>query len=202
LKQKPNPDVYALKKECLGEFERLSEQGHIDLFYGDESRVSLLPCVPYGWQFADEQVFIPSDGHGGVNCFALISRHNQCQAHLTNGKITAAWVSERLDALSLSLRRLTVVVVDNASVHVKAVKERQAVWQERGLFVWRLPTYSPHLNIAEILWRKLKYEWLRPEDYADEDTLRYAVWMALSAVGHSLKIAFSPFKKDTENSLT
>ena len=145
---------------------------------------------------------MPSEKRGGVNCFALLSRQSECQAHLTDGKITAAWVTERRDALSLSLRRLTVVVLDNASVHVKALKARSAVWQERGLFVWLLPTYSPHLNIAEILWRRLKYEWLRPEDYADEDTLRYAVWTTLRAVGHALKITFSPFKKGNENSLT
>jgi len=130
----------------LAEFEALSEQGHIDLLYGDESRVSLLPCVPYGWQFTDEQVVMPSDGHGGVNCFALLSRQNECHAHFTQGKVTAAWISERLDALSLSLPRPTVVVLDNASVHVKAVKDRGFVWQERGLFVWFLPTYSPHLT--------------------------------------------------------
>ena len=166
--------------------------------YGDESRVSLLPCVPYGWQFADERVVMPSERGGGVNCFALLSRQNDCQAHLTEGKITARWVSEQLDAFSLALRRPTVVVLDNATVHTKAVKERGQVWQERGLFVWLLPTYSPHLNIAEVLWRKLKYEWLRPEDYATLDTLRLAVWAALRAVGKSLRIAFSPFK----NSLT
>lgn len=198
MKHKPQTEVYALKREALSELEALAEQGQIDLLYGDESRVSLLPCVPYAWQFADEQVVMPSEQGGGVNCFALISRGNDCQVHLTEETITAAWVSERLDALSLSLRRLTVVVLDNARVHTKAVKERQAVWQERGLFVWFLPTYSPHLNIAEVLWRKIKYEWLRPEDYTDKDTLRLAVWKALRAVGHSLSIAFSPFK----NSLT
>ena len=175
--------------------------------YGDESRVSLLPCVPYGWQFADEQVTMPSEKGGGVNCFALLSRHNDCQeqqchAHFTGGKVTAAWISERLDALSLSLPRLTVVVLDNATVHRRAVKERGHIWQERGLFVWFLPTYSPHLNIAEMLWRRLKYEWLRPEDYADEDTLRLAVWAALKAVGNSLKINFAPFKKSLEHSST
>jgi transposase len=46
------------------------------------------------------------------------------------------------------------------------------------LFVRFLPPYSPHLNLAEVLWRKLKYEWLRPQDYADEDTLPDAVWQA------------------------
>jgi hypothetical protein len=194
----PNADVYALKREYLCELEALSEQGQIDLLYGDESRVSLQPCVPYGWQFADEQVVMPSERGEGVNCFALISRYSDCQAHLTEDSITALWVSERLDALSLALGRLTVVVLDNARVHTKAATDRAAVWQERGLFVWFLPTYSPHLNIAEVLWRKLKYEWLRPEDYADADTLRYGVWQALNAVGKALTIAFSPFK----NSLT
>jgi len=186
--------VYQFKRECLAAFEQFSTQGHIDLLYGDESRVSLVPCVPYGWQFADEQVTMPSEKGGGVNCFALLSRANRCQAHLTEGKITAAWISERLDALSLSLCRPTVVVLDNARVHTKAVKERAGVWQERGLFVFFLPTYSPHLNIAEVLWRKLKYEWLRPEDYMDKETLRLAVWQALQAVGKSLKIRFAHYK--------
>jgi len=93
-------------------------------FYSDESRVSLLPCVPYDWQFADEQVAMPSEKGSGVNCFALISRRNECQSYFTEGKMTAAWISERLDALSLSLPRLTVVVLDNAAAHRKAVKDR------------------------------------------------------------------------------
>jgi transposase len=194
VKHSPDPEVYALKREALAECERLSEQGQVAVFYGDESRVSMQPCIPYAWQFADEQVVMPSEQGGGVNCFALISRDNRCHVRLTQETITAAFVSEELDAFSWAVERPTVVVLDNARVHTKAVKAREAVWQERGLFVLFLPTYSPHLNIAEVLWRKLKYEWLRPEDYADEETLRLSVWQALMAVGASLNIAFSPFK--------
>ena len=179
------------------------------MFYGDESRVSLLPCVPYGWQFQDEQVTMPSGRGGGINCFGLVSRDNRLHLALTQKTIDAAFISEQLDAFSWSVVRPTVVVLDNARVHTKAVRERGKVWQERGLFVWLfvwfLPTYSPHLNIAEVLWRKLKYEWLRPEDYADKDTLRLAVWQALTAVGSTLKIAFSEFNSDlkaTQDSLT
>ena len=186
--------MYAFKKEYLGELERLSERGDIDLFYGDESRVCLTPCVPYAWQFKDEQVGIPSTQGGGVNCFALLARDNRCHACLTEGKTTGAWISEWLDTFSLGLSRLTVVVLDNASAHKKAVKERGLVWQERGLFVWFLPPYSPHLNLAETLWKKLKYEWLNASDYADKDTLHHAVWQALAAVGKSLKINFAPAK--------
>ena len=60
VKHKPNVDVAAFKREYLGELERLWEQDKIDLFYGDESRVCLQPCVPYAWQFRDEQAGIPS----------------------------------------------------------------------------------------------------------------------------------------------
>ena len=138
--------MYEFKRECLSEFETLSQQDQIDVFYGDESRVSLLPCVPYAWQFADEQVTMPSEKGGGVNCFALVSRDNRLHLSLTEQTIDAAFVSEQLDAFSWSLRRPTVVVLDNARVHQNAVKERGHLWQERGLFVWFLPTYSPHLT--------------------------------------------------------
>ena len=194
VKPKPNAQVYAFKREYLGELEQLSEQRKIDLFFGDESRVSLQPCVPYAWQFDDEQVGMPSTQGGGTNCFALLARDNRCYAHVTEAAITAEWISEKLDALSLCLERLTVVVLDNARVHTKAVKERGALWQERGLFVWFLPTYSPHLNLAETLWKKLKYEWLGAQDYADKDTLHYAVRQALCAVGRSLRIQFAAAK--------
>lgn len=53
--------------------------------------------------------------------------------------------------------------------------------------------HSPHLNCAETLWRKLKKEWLRPEDYADKESLFYAVHRSLAAVGNHLTINFSPF---------
>ena len=188
--------MYALRIQCLAELERLSEQGRLDLFYGDESGVSLEPCVPYAWQFADEKVCLPAAKGGGLNCFALLSRDNRCLTRTTPEAITGDFVAEQLDQFSLCLLKPTVVVLDNAPIHHgRAMRQRQDAWQERGLFVFHLPTYSPHLNIAEVLWRKLKYEWLRAEDYADASTLHYQVWLALKAVGTSLTINFSPFRQ-------
>lgn len=177
--------------------EALSEAGVLDIYYGDESRVSLEPCVPYAWQFKDENIAIPSERGGGRNCFALLSRDNRCHFRTTKERITAAWVREELERFSQSVQvsgRHAVVVLDNARVHgAKLVQARMTAWQERGLFILFLPPYSPHLNITETLWRKLKYEWLRPEDYADEETLHYAVWKALAAVGTELSIKFADF---------
>ena len=176
----------------------MSEQGLIDLYYGDESRVSLEPCVPYAWQFRDEAVFMPSTQGRGMNCFALLSRANECRFETTQDSINAHFIMEQLENISfeaLRLERVTVVVLDNAPAHVaKCVQERRSFWQQRGLFVFYLPLYSPHLNIVEVLWRKLKYQWLRPQDYLETQTLFYQVRQALAAVGSLLKIHFQPFQ--------
>jgi transposase len=180
----------------------MAQKAEIDLFFSDESRVNLQPYVPYGWQLwgeSDEEVTMPSTSGGGINCFASISRDNRIFSYLTQGYVNSQWIIERLDALSFELKRTTIVVLDNASLHVKAVKECAAVWEQRGLLVWFLPKYSPHLNLAEVLWRKLKYEWLCASDYADEGSLHFAVWKVLHAVGDTLHINFStpkirPFK--------
>lgn len=131
----------------------------MDLYYGDESRVCLEPCIPYGWQFTDENVFMPSAKGVGLNCFALLNRANDLLFKTTTQKITSSFIIEQFEQLSFSIQKTTVLVLDNAHIHtLKKIQERRTFWQERGLFLFYLPPYSPHLNIAEVLWRKLKYE--------------------------------------------
>lgn len=186
--------MYQLKHKILGELETLSEQHCIDLYYADESAVSLVPNVPYAWQFPDERVAMPSEQGGGTNCFALLARDNRALVRTTGDNITAQFLFEQFEQLSFGLAQPTVVVLDNASAHrARIIKERSEVWQGRGLFLFYLPRYSPHLNIVETLWRKLKYEWLAPKDYESRETLCYAVDRALRAVGTDLRINFSGF---------
>lgn len=174
--------------------EEFSGKGWIDLFYGDESRVSLEASVPYGWQFADEDIFTAVEKGGALNLFGLIGRDNRIIYQTTTEKITSEFIFERFELLSMRIKKLTVIVLDNATVHTAGViKDRRLIWQTRGLYLFYLPRSSPHLNIAEILWRKLKYEWLSPADYIDKDQLHYAVRLILGAVGSILRINFSEF---------
>lgn len=194
VKGEEDPEVASLKREILSELERLAEAEQIDLYYGDEAAVSMEPCVPYGWQFPDEEAAMPTSSGKGVNCFALLTRDNRAVVETTQENINAELIFEQIERLSFELRRLTVVVIDNASMHrARVIKERIEVWQKRGLFLFYLPRYSPHLNIVETLWRKLKYEWLQPSDYETRETLSYGVKQALKAVGKSLFINFSGF---------
>ena len=43
------------------------------------------------------------------------------------------------------------------------------IW-EVGFIFSSCPPYSPHLNIAETLWRMLKGQWIQPADYISTDT--------------------------------
>lgn len=175
--------------------EQQSEAGSIALLYADESRVSEQGYVPYGWQFKDEQVAIEVSKGKGLNCFALLSRSNEVIYQTTTGSITADFVMEQLDKLSFTLKKPTVVVLDNARVHTAAkVKACLQGWHQRGLYLFYLPPYCPHLNSAERLWKELKARWLRPKDYCTTDTLFYAVTLALNDVGKDLCIHFANFK--------
>ena len=112
---KPNSEVYAHQYWCVQDLERLSEQGLIDLFYGDESRVSSEGYVPYGWQFPGEDVAIAVRKGYALNIFGLISRSNLCHWTSTESIINGQFLVEYLDRFCLSLTKLTFLVLNNAS---------------------------------------------------------------------------------------
>ena len=60
----------------------------------------------------------------------------------------------------------TVVILDNSPIH-KSRKFMAKVeeWKENDVWIYFLPPYSPELNLIEILWRRIKYQWLPFDAY-------------------------------------
>lgn len=178
----------------MGLLEEQSRQGSIDLFYGDETGVNEMGYVPYAWQFKDEKLGIPAVRGKQVNCFGMVSRNSQLVFQTSCENINAGFIVDFFEGFSLIISRMTVVVLDNAKIHVaQKVKERMGCWQQRGLFLFFLPPYSPHLNLCERVWKELKARWLKPEDYQSFDMLAYAVTQCLFNVGTELRINFSEY---------
>ena len=174
--------------------EKLSKNGFIDLFYGDESHVCSEGYVPYGWQFPTEDVYIAVEKGHKINIFGLISRTNQTHWTTTEKNIDTLFIFNQMEDLSFTIQKQTVVVLDNASIHTaKRIQEQIPFWQQRGLFIFYLPPYSPQLSIAETLWRKMKREWIDPDDYLEKDNLFYAINRFLANVGTNVNIKFSDF---------
>lgn len=174
------------------ELEKQAQQGTIDLFFGDETKFSEQGYVPYGWQFKDENIAIPVCRGKSINCFGLLSRSNQFKYRNSKKNIDADFIIETLDELSFEIMKPTVIVLDNARVHTaRKIKELLKLWQNRGLYIFYLPPYSPHLNIIERLWKEMKQAWIKPNDYSSADQLFYAVDRVCSAIGNQLFLNFS-----------
>ncbi len=77
-----------------------------------------------------------------------------------------------------------VVVLDRAPFHrAKAVLNEQVRWATKGLRLYYLPSYCPHLNPIEGVWRRLK-RFLMPRRFYDSVAeLRQAVLSALRLLG-------------------
>ena len=59
-----------------------------------------------------------------------------------------------------------ILVMDQASIHTRSnILDDLESWRERKIEIFILPSYSPNLNLIEILWRFMKYEWLDIEAY-------------------------------------
>lgn len=79
---------------------------------------------------------------------------------------------------------LTVVVLDNARFHkAKPIKDKEASWQAKGLYLRYLPPYSPQLNPIEGFWRVLKGFLMPRRCYASLAQLRQAVFSTLDLLG-------------------
>lgn len=190
-KGKPSPQEYAYKKELLQELEHQWESGLIDLYYGDESHVCTEGYVPYAWKFKDEEFCIPVYKCGRLNIFGMIDRNCVYHGFTTQESINSDKFVEFMEHFSLGISKETVVVLDNSSVHKsRKVKDCLERWKERGLHIFYLPTYSPHLNIAETLWRILKGKWIKPHYYGDKHGLFSAVENILSNIGNQYVIQF------------
>lgn len=83
------------------------------------------------------------------------------QSYEVEGTVNTNEVIKVLDDFSERSSGFNVVVLDNAPVHTsKAFQEARARWEERSLYLYYLPPYSPELNLIEIVWREVKKRWL------------------------------------------
>jgi transposase len=139
-------------------------------------------------------VSIPACKESKINCIGFISRKNDFKYRTTTESVNSDFVIETLDQWSLQLNKPTVIVLDNARIHTaRKVKQLLQIWQQRGLYIFYLPPYSPHLNIIERLWKEIKEGWLKPTDYQSSDKLFYAVNRICSNIGKNLFLKFAKF---------
>lgn len=169
----------------------LEQQGFIKLFYADESGFNLTPSIPYGWQEKDQYIRITPRKSHSVNVFGLLSKDNDFYAYTSQQGINSDLVIAFIDDFVKRITQRTVIILDNAPIHRSdAFENKIGEWEANDLYVFFLPKYSPHLNSIEILWRKIKYEWLKPHHYLNWETFREALDNILIRIGKEFTINF------------
>jgi transposase len=185
-----------------GEFERVQEEitalheqeaaGEVGLYYFDESGFSLTPDVPYAWQAVGETIEISSRRSKRLNVLGFCNKQQDFHATTVQGYVDSEIVIACFDQFCDTINKKTIVVVDNASMHTSSkFKGKLGEWEENGLIVKYLPTYSPELNLIEIVWRLIKYNWLPLSAYLSFKNLKSELQLVLDGIGSEYQINFA-----------
>lgn len=184
----------AFFKQELGLLKQAHRQSQLDLWFYDETGLGLNPAGVYAWQGKDHSAHLPAQRGLGFTVAGFLTLENQLQAYSYSGPTSSKafiqfveeWLSQHPP------KRKTIVVLDNASFHRSAdVVAKQTEWAKQQVYLQYLPAYGSELNLIEVLWHRLKHEWLSLSDYQSGQGLRRATESILRQVGTEYTITFA-----------
>jgi transposase len=187
----PDAQEYAAKQAQLEELQRLDARGEIELYYRDETGFCLIPYIPYGWQPIGQTLEMPSQRSRRLHVLGLMNRRHDLEAYVSSQSITSEVVIACIETFLPQVAKRTVIVMDQASIHTsEAMLDQLEAWKRRNIEIFQLPSYSPHLNLIEILWRFIKYEWIELSAYRSWQSLVDYVERVLREFGDKYVINF------------
>ncbi|CDG51709.1 transposase [Halomonas sp. A3H3] len=154
------------------------------MYYFDESGFAQSSALPYAWSPIGLPREMSAYSHSQrLNVLGFLSRQGKLIYHSTIATITTEAVIDAFDRLVAQKPpdAFAIVVLDNVSVHRSAHFQRKRLgWLNQRVHVVYLSPYSPELNRIEILWRKVKYEWMPLTAYESFSSLKDHVHKVLN----------------------
>lgn len=191
LKSLQDEAAYEAKLLELKQLYQLYHTGYIDLRFADETGFNLQGYIPYGWQPKGTYIHITPQKTPSTQVFGIMGLDHQLAAYSCTGSMNSVTIIAFLDDFCRQLKQPTVVVMDNAPIHHSAIFDAKIKqWQSEDLYIFFLPKYSPHLNPIEILWKKIKYEWLKYENILTQKELVEKLEEVLTKFGSEYQINF------------
>jgi hypothetical protein len=193
IKHKRSEEAFTKAQTNLKVLSILEEEKVLDLYFFDESYFSLIPMVPYAWQEKGNTIAVPSVRGGYLSVAGFFSKTNKSAMYIIdNATLNSEKLIEIFDDFCSQIVRKTVVTLDNAPIHTsKIFQAKIEEWRNKGLILFFIPPYSPELNLIEILWKKIKYEWIPFKAYENHKALKNELQTILGAIGTKLYIHFT-----------
>ena len=166
MKSKRNQNDFELKQQQIESLKELEDSGYIDLYFGDESHFGLTPNVPYAWQTKENPILLPAAKGKFLNVVGLMNRKNDLFFEVDETTFNTDKFICFIDKFVEQIVKQTVVILDNSPIHKsKKFMAKIKEWKEKDVLIYFLPPYSPELNLIEILWKRIKYQWLPFDAY-------------------------------------
>lgn len=187
---------FRMAMQELSSLKELEDKGLLELYFCDEAGFSQTPCVPYAWQAKDHPISIAPAKGRSYNVLGIMKRDNFLQAYgfkeSINTEVTVTCIDDFCNQRAQRTASLPAyLIIDNAPIHnSKAFRDKEKEWEAKGVIVKRIPAYCPELNLIEILWRKIKYEWLPFDAYQTFAHLVQEVNQVIRDVGKTFVINF------------
>jgi transposase len=163
-----------------------------DLWDFDEAGFTLQPSIPYAWQPVGQRWELAAAHGPRQNVLGFLTLHHQFHSFAFEGSIDTSTVIHCFDLFAQRRTRPAVVISDNAPLQTSdEFAEEIERWQKEDLYLKYLPPYCPELNLIEILWRKIKYEWLPLDAYQNFKTLTQSLFEVIRGIGSKYRITFA-----------
>ncbi|MGY6256867.1 IS630 family transposase [Paraburkholderia fungorum] len=153
LKKKRDEQEFAVKADTLSKLQQATRDGACRLIYFDQSGFSASPPVQRGWSPIGEPYRVFSQPHckrsvpGAFDFGANLLRHEASKATIKRPAVVQ-FLEQIAQEDPPGL--MTVVVLDNASIHHNIDQEMIDRWfVEHRMVLFYLPPYSPELNLSK-----------------------------------------------------
>ena len=121
--------------------------------------------------------------------------YGELDSYIFTGGTTSEVVIACIDSFSQSCTESTTIVMDQASIHTSnSIENKLLEWETKGIHIFWLPTYSPQLNLIEIVWRFMKYEGIELNAYESLDKLAAYIEKVLKGFGKEYIAAASSIR--------
>ncbi len=194
----PDPD-YQKKVKRLERLKKQAKNGDLLLYFEDEVDLNLLPGILRCWTQKGTQHKVPTPGanqkrygFGAVNYVSGQTLH-RIEEH-KNSAGFCAFIDQFMQTVTHSPEyhgQKIVLVIDNYIIH-HSQKTRQFLEQYADqLELFALPTYSPWLNVIELLWKHLRRKVTHNHLFASIAELVKAVCSFLEALNKTPQLTLS-----------
>ena len=191
MKGKRNEEQFRFKQEQIETLKSLEDSGYIDLYFGDQSHFGLTPNVPYAWQTKDNPILLPAAKGKYQNVVGLMNRKNKLYFEILETTFNSDRIICFMDRFVEQTIKKKIVILDNSPIHKsKKFMDKIEQWKEKDVLIYFLPPYSPELNLIEILWRRIKYQWLDFDAYKSFENLKEKLNFVLTNFGTKYDIKF------------